>query len=222
VARLVTIASPLGGHPAAAGAIGGPLVLPSWRVLDPSSPFIAGLHRRPLPPGCEYHLLYTYGNKALVKLGANSDGVVPLSAQLPSAAQGEARAQFGFDDTHTGVLTNPEAIARVIGVVEQVHSPFPDEHLRVLDRGGYRVPLGDGYTPVEAYLLHNYGHWLEALATGEIAPSHPAHAHFVEVVRGKASPDNPAERAWVKFARQYPDRKALDQAPAEVGVPQQD
>jgi uncharacterized protein YifE (UPF0438 family) len=219
VARLVTIASPLGGHPGAAGADRGPLVLPSWRDLDPESAFIRDLHRKRLPAGLEYHLLYAYGNRSVVKLGANSDGVVPLSAQLPAVAQAEAKVQLGVDDTHTGVLRNPDAIRHVVGLIEQVPSPFPEAHLRAFDRGGYPVSLGPAYTPIEAYLIHNYGHWLDALASGEIEPAHPAHARFVEVVRGRASPGNPAEKAWVKFAKQYPDRRSLDRAPAKVGIP---
>jgi len=35
VKRLITVASPLGGHPGVKGAVNAPLVLPSWRNLDP-------------------------------------------------------------------------------------------------------------------------------------------------------------------------------------------
>jgi uncharacterized protein YifE (UPF0438 family) len=194
-------------------------VLPSWRDLNPSSVFIRELHRKPLPEGLEYHLFYAYGNPKAVKLGENSDGVVPLSAQLDPAAQAEAKEQFGFNDTHTGVLLDGDAIRHVVGVVEEVRSPFTEEHLRELDRGGYPVALGRSYTPVEAYLIHNLGHWLDAMASGAIAPFHPAQAHFLAVVRGEARPGNPAETAWLKFVKDYPDRRALDLAPAAVGVP---
>jgi pimeloyl-ACP methyl ester carboxylesterase len=51
VAQLITIASPLGGHPAAHLARNAPLAVPSWRDLDPEGAFIANLYRRALPAG---------------------------------------------------------------------------------------------------------------------------------------------------------------------------
>lgn len=219
VVRLVTIASPLGGHPGAAGAERAPLVLPSWRDLNPASPFIRDLHRRPLPPELEYHLLYAFGNTSAVKLGENSDGVVPLSAQLAAAAQSEAKVQFGFDAPHAGVLHHPAAIERIVKVIEEARPLLPEEHLRELDRGGYAVALAKAYTPIEAYMIRVLGHWMDALATGRIAPADEYNEHFLAVLRGEARPQNPAETAWLKFAEEYPDRSALDAPAAGRGSP---
>jgi pimeloyl-ACP methyl ester carboxylesterase len=215
VARLITVASPLGGHPGAAAAERAPMVLPSWRDLNPSSPFIRALHRRPLPAGLEYHLLYTFGNPSAVKFGENSDGVVPLSAQLPPVAQAEAKAQFGFDATHTGVLHDPLAIAHLVKLIEEVKSAYPEDHLREMDRGGYRIPPGSGYTPLEAFVIHEYGYYLDALAMGRIAPCDEVTAHLVAVLQGRSRPRPPIETAWLKFAKEYPDRSVLDAAAAE-------
>jgi pimeloyl-ACP methyl ester carboxylesterase len=126
VARLVTLASPMGGTTTAAGASQGVLVIRSWKDLDPGGPFIAALHRRPLPPGLEYHLFFAYGDDRKLKMGENSDGVVPLASQLDRAAQSEASAQFGFDDTHSGILRDPEAIRRVLEVIDEVRPEVSD------------------------------------------------------------------------------------------------
>ncbi len=213
VARFITIASPLGGHPGARNAGRAPLVLPSWRDLSPESDFIKRLHRRPLPKDLQYQLLYTYRDARAIKLGEASDGVVPLSSQRPPAAQVEAAVQRGFNDTHTGVLTDPEAIGWIVASIGEVKSIFPEDHLRELAKGGYAVELGPDYTPLEQYIIHNIAHYIEALLSGTITPIDPIQVHFLQAARGKTAPTNDAERAWVKFTRDYPDRSRLKPAP---------
>ncbi len=209
VARLVTIASPLGGHPAAAMSSQGPIVLPSWRDVDPDSDFLRGMWRKKLPEGLEYHLIYAYGNEKTVKLGENSDGVVPLSSQLCSRAQDESTAQYGFNDTHTGILGNPEAIKRLVGIIETVKAPFPEDHMREFMKGGYDVVLGDGYDAWGKYAIRNFGHWLDALAAGSISPTEDYHHHFLQVCRGEEAPDTPIEKTWLRFVKEYPERDRL-------------
>jgi uncharacterized alpha/beta hydrolase family protein len=209
VRLLVTIASPLAGHPAARYSSQGPVVLPSWRDIAPESEFIIKLRRKKLPKDLQYHLIYAFGNTSSVKLGENSDGVVPLSSQLSSEAQDESTLQYGFNDSHTGILHNSQAIDRILKLIEGVKSPFPDDHLRELFKGGYQVDLGDDYSPIGKYCIRMVGHWMDALTSGSIAPIHPFQAHFVEVFRGRQSPDNPVEKAWARFIAEYPDRSGL-------------
>ncbi|MDK9708387.1 MAG: DUF413 domain-containing protein [Desulforhopalus sp.] len=209
VTRLITIASPLGGHPAAAMASQAPVVIPSWRDVDPNSQFMRHLRRQKLPDGLEFHLLYAYGNENTVKLGENSDGVVPLSSQLSPHAQNESTAQFGFNDTHTGILNNADAIKRIVAIIETVRPPYPDDHINELIKGGYKIPLGDDYSPLGKYCIHNIGHWLEALAAGRIQPIDPIHSHFVRVIQGVEGPDTPVEKDWMRFIKEYPQRDGL-------------
>jgi pimeloyl-ACP methyl ester carboxylesterase len=129
VPRLITIASPMGGDPKAQDAARAPVVLPSWRDMNPAGEFIAGLHRKPLPVETKYHLLFAYGNDKKIKLGSNSDGVIPLSSQLVPAAQNEAAAQYGFNDTHEGILNNRDAIQKIIGIIGEVHAPHSDRRV---------------------------------------------------------------------------------------------
>ncbi len=206
VARLITIASPLGGHPAASRSKNAPVVIPSWRDLDPDSRFIRQLHSRALPGTLRYHLFYTFGDDRSVRLGEASDGVVPLSSQLTPAAQREATVQFGFNATHQGVLRDPALIQRVVDVIAEVKAPFPEDHMRELFRGGYSLPLGKQYTAREAYFIRELGRYMDALVAGRIAPIHPAQEHFVKACRGEVPATEEVERAWAKMNRDLPDR----------------
>ncbi len=203
---LITIASPLGGHPSAAtGVEFGPLVVPSWRNLNPEGEFIKRLYRKPLPPTVNYHLLYTYGNTDALKFGENSDGVVPLSSQLYPPAQSQATAQFGFNSSHTGVLKDPDAIQYIIRTINQLKSPYPESHIQANLAGGYNVALSDDYTDKEKYFIHTRGRYMSLLANGSLDTlDDPALEHFVAVAQGKAKAETDPETAWVKFIRDYP------------------
>jgi pimeloyl-ACP methyl ester carboxylesterase len=209
VKRFITIASPMAGHPDAKLGANGPVAIPSWRDLAPESDFMRHLQRKKLPDDLEYYLIYAYGNPHAIKLGENSDGVVPLSSQLCAAAQGEAKSQYGYNDTHAGILKNPDAIQRVLNIIDQVRPPYPEQHLTELLKGGYRIDLGKDYSPFEKYFIVTIGRWMDALASGIIAPIHPAQEHFVQACRGETPPSNEAETAWLKFNKEYPDRSGL-------------
>lgn len=209
VARLITIASPLGGVPGARHAEGAPVVVPSWRNLSPDSDYVSGLYRRPLPDSLEYHLLFAYGDERSVRFGANSDGVIPLSSQLAGGAQHEATAQAGFDATHTGVLDDGLAIREIIRIVSEVRAPFPDDFIAMLMRGGFQVPLDARYSARERHYIRSIGVFMDAMASGRLQPIHPAQQQFVRVARGEAAPGSDVETAWLKFVADYPDRSAL-------------
>ncbi|MCB1955065.1 MAG: DUF413 domain-containing protein [Rhodocyclaceae bacterium] len=209
VARLVTVASPLGGHPGARNAKSAPVVVPAWLDLDPDSRFIAELHRSPLPAGLGYHLLFAYADDRTFRTGGNSDGVVPLASQLSPAAQREATTQRGFDATHTGILADEGAIAEILRIAGEVQVPLPAAHLEAMREGGYDVPLGADYSPMETYSIHTLGVYLDALATGVVQPAHPAHRHFLQAIRGEVAPEQAFESAWIKFRQAYPDRAGL-------------
>jgi hypothetical protein len=198
----------MAGHPDAEMGTKAPVVIPSWRDVDPGSDFMRRLRRKALPKNVEYYLIYAYGNSKTIKLGENSDGVVPLSSQLCAEAQGEAAGQYGFNDNHTGILKNPDAIQLVLKLIKEVKPPYPEEHLRELVKGGYKVDLGKDYSPLEKYYINIMGIYLDALASGAIAPL-PTQIPFVHACRGEKTPENEAETAWSKFNRDYPDRRRL-------------
>jgi pimeloyl-ACP methyl ester carboxylesterase len=206
VAQLVTLASPLGGHPAAHHARRAPVVIPSWRDLDPASRFIRDLHRRPLPAETEYHLFYTLGEKPGAEGVSGDDGVVPLESQLTDASRREAAELVGVAASHVGILHDGAMRTRLDALLARVKSPFPEDHLRELRRGGYAVTPGADYTPLEAHLVRTIGHYMDALVEGRLQPIHPVQVEFIAAARGERPAKNPAEKAWQKLNRDQPGR----------------
>jgi len=205
---LVTMASPFGGHAAAAtGEEHGLIVLPSWRDLNPQNPFIGNLYRKPLPDFLHHELIYAFQNPGTIKLGENSDGVVALTSQLHPQAQRQASEQFGFDNTHTDILDSEDVIAHIQARMEMVKNAFPPAQLQLLREGGYSVALGDEYSQIAQYSIHHYGKYLMALTNGTITLFHPEEERFVAVINGEKAPRDDAEKGWLRFIREHPEFK---------------
>ncbi|HVY80460.1 MAG TPA: alpha/beta fold hydrolase [Steroidobacteraceae bacterium] len=92
---LVTISTPWEGHAAAERV---PPLVNIWRDMVPGSVYLTSLFTAQLPTTTHYYLFFT-----------SSDRTVPVESQLSVAAQEEAVRVIGFDDTHAGVLRDPEA-----------------------------------------------------------------------------------------------------------------
>lgn len=73
----------------------------------------------------------------------------------------------------------------------------PSDHAAYLARDDFVVPPGD-FTPAESDTLTRYGRWMEALASGAIAPTTPTQEHFVRAARGEVEPSTDFERVWAK------------------------
>lgn len=204
----VTIATPFGGHSAAAaGEKHGLIILPSWRDLNPANPFIGNLYRKPLPDFVHHELIYAFQDPGTIKFGENSDGVVPLTSQLHPQAQRQASGQFGFDNTHTDILDSEEVAAYIRTQMNSVKNLFPPAQLRLLHQGGYDVPLGEAYPPTAQYAIRNYGRYLMALTKGTVTPFHPEEERFIAVVNGRERPRDDAEEGWLRFINEYPEFK---------------
>jgi triacylglycerol esterase/lipase EstA (alpha/beta hydrolase family) len=207
----VTIATPFGGHAAAAkGEEHGLLVLPSWRDLNPENAFIGNLYRQPLPDFVHHELIYAYQNPGTIKLGENNDGVVALNSQLKPQVQIQASGQFGFDNTHTDILDSTEVAAHIRARMDQVENPVPLPRLQVLYQGGYDVVLGDTYSPEAQYLIHNVGIYLMALTEGTFLPFYPEEDRFMSVVNGEKPPVSDAEKGWLRFLSEYPKYRTAE------------
>jgi len=203
---LVTMATPFGGHSAAAtGEEHGLIVLPSWRDLNPDNDFIRNLYRSPLPEFVHHELIYAYQNPNAVKLGENSDGVVALTSQLRPEAQAQATGQFGFDNSHTDILDSEEVAMHLQSLMAQVENPVPLRQLQVLNQGGFDVALSDAYSPRAQYVIHNIGIYLMALTEGRFQPFYDEEERFMAVVIGDKSPRTDVEKGWLRFLAEYPD-----------------
>jgi triacylglycerol esterase/lipase EstA (alpha/beta hydrolase family) len=202
----VSMATPFGGHSAAAtGEKHGLIVLPSWRDLNPENSFITNLYRKSLPEFVHHELIYAYQNPNAIKLGENSDGVVALTSQLHPQAQRQASGQFGFDNTHTDILDSEEVAAHIRANMNKVENSFPPAQLQVIRQGGYAVTLGDEYSPIAQYSIHNYGKYLMALTNGTLTTFHPEEERFIAVVNGEKAPRDDAEKGWLRFLKEHPE-----------------
>jgi len=204
---VVTIATPFGGHPAAAaGEKHGLIVLPSWRDVNPENRFIQELFRKLLPETIEHQLLYAYDNPATLKIRKNSDGVVPLSSQLRLEAQRQATGQLGFESSHTEILENEEMISHIFARMDRVKNFYPESHLEVLRRGGYEVKLSDDYSPVSRYVIHTFGRYWMAVSNGTLKPFFPLQEEFLRVIKGEDPPPKyGVVKDWLRFLKEYPE-----------------
>jgi uncharacterized protein YifE (UPF0438 family) len=87
------------------------------------------------------------------------------------------------------------------------------EHLAYLkNKGTFRVDCSHKiFSDDEIAILEKYGHWFQALETGELMPYTDLQKEFVRVARGERGPFSVAEKAWFK----YKGRKALEAADVE-------
>jgi len=202
----VSIATPLGGHPSAAlGEEHGLIVLPSWKNLNPNSQFIKKLYTKPLPKNVNHQLFYAYKNSNTLKLGENSDGVVPLSSQLHPAAQQQSSEQFGFNSTHTDILENEEMINHLLKNMADVRNIFPESHMNLLINGGFNVKLSDDYSPITQHLISYAGKYIVLLVNDIIKPVNSQQKRYIEAVQGKRSATRVVEKEFIKFIKEYPD-----------------
>ncbi|MEZ9233061.1 hypothetical protein AB4259_18480 [Vibrio amylolyticus] len=206
VKLFVSIATPFGGHPAAAlGEEHGFIVLPAWRNLNPNSAFIDSLYSKDLPDYTNHQLFYAYNNNGVVKMGENSDGVVPLSSQLDIRAQQQSDDQFGFNSSHVSILKNDDMIDLLLKKMDTIENIFPDSHINLINQGGYKVEISDGYSPVSKHIIGYAGLYLIKLVNGQIEPINPEHAQFIQIINGEEAPKNKVQEDFIRFIQDNPD-----------------
>ncbi len=202
----ISIATPFGGMAAAeSGERNGLLVIPSWRDLNPANAYIKDLYRKPLPRAVVHKLVYAFGNPGIVKVGENSDGVVPLSSQLSKMAQLQASEQIGFNASHVGILKDRDAIDHLLGQIQQVKTLFPEANMAAFLQGGFDQALGENYSKLEMYTLRHYGKYMRALVQKQVEPLNIYQQGWLDAATGKKAASNGFEAAWLKFAADYPE-----------------
>jgi hypothetical protein len=75
----------------------------------------------------------------------------------------------------------------------------PADHQDWLRRDGYLVPPGADLTDPERQLLSKFGHWMEALTSGQLGPVTADQERFLRVHHGEEAPSTPFELAWMKL-----------------------
>ena len=65
----------------------------------------------------------------------------------------------------------------------------------------------DSLSQDEEDLVHRYGHWMNALASGELDPITEDQKRFVSVCQGNEEPITKFEIAWMKYLRQKEEKR---------------
>lgn len=100
---VMTINSPMNGMTAAASGVEySPIVIPSWRDVEPNSEFLKNLNEWNWPKEIPYHLVISYSE------GESSDGVVPLQSQAQLKLQEESTRTYVFNNDHVGTLNDDD------------------------------------------------------------------------------------------------------------------
>jgi len=111
VRNFVSISTPWGGDPAATKGVNlSPVVVPSWRNMDPTGVYLKTLFDQSWPPGVRYSLFFGYGGGGGSK---NTDGTVSLESVLKREAEDHASYIFGFDDDHVSIPSDPDVIEKL-------------------------------------------------------------------------------------------------------------
>lgn len=114
VPLFISISSPWNGHPgAASGVEHSPAIIPCWYDMAPGSPFLQALHEIRLPERVRYYLLFSHRGGSAMLLDENNDGTLPLTSMLNPGMQESAVKVFGFNESHTSILSSPEAAERL-------------------------------------------------------------------------------------------------------------
>ena len=114
----ITMASPFGGHSAAAAGLKwSPVIAPVWWAMAPGSDYLQIIDGVDLTQGPNHHLIYTYSHEVGGER-EEDDGVVTVESQLIESAQRNAIATYGVADNHVGVVTNPCTLALVPAILQ--------------------------------------------------------------------------------------------------------
>lgn len=129
IGLFVTLSTPWHGHSAAkVGVKVGPVVVPSWIDIVPGSPFQQSLFAQPLPEEIPFYMLFSYGGRNSIFANGPDDGVVAVSSELYLPAQLEAVKVTGFDESHVGILSSPEASKLLNEILESAHTAGDATH----------------------------------------------------------------------------------------------
>jgi hypothetical protein len=98
---VVTVNSPMAGmSTAASGVEHSPIVIPSWRDVNPYSEFMKEINTWVWPKTIPYHLFVSYLD------GESGDGVVSLQDQAQLKLQSEATRVYVINNEHSGTIND--------------------------------------------------------------------------------------------------------------------
>lgn len=114
VGRFVSISSPFGGQEfAAVGVKRAPVVVPSWRDIEPESEFLEEIFEDRLLGDIDHMLLYGYKATKSRTLPAENDGTLSVKSMTDEKAVKDAVKVQKYHDDHMSILSNRDVIKEV-------------------------------------------------------------------------------------------------------------
>ncbi len=111
VERLITVASPFGGHSDAAfGASWISADVGYWRDLNPESLFLQWLYDTPWPADLPHYMIIAVGGEQNSKYDEANDGTVPVPSQIEPRIQRHATAVAVVAEEHSKILLVEEGM----------------------------------------------------------------------------------------------------------------
>ena len=109
----ISLSTPWNGHAGAqAGIDMAPAIVPSWIDMAPHSEYINSLFEKPLPHNVHHHLLFGVRGGSSRFTGTN-DETVSIASEIYGPAQGQAEKIYGYDETHTSILSAEASVKQV-------------------------------------------------------------------------------------------------------------
>ena len=122
VPLFITLSTPWAGHAGAqAGIDMAPAIVPSWIDMAPHSAFIQDLFKEPLISSVSHYLLFGVKGGTSRFTGTN-DETVSIASEIYLPAQEQAQKIYGFNETHTSILSSDESRQVIRSILYQYAS----------------------------------------------------------------------------------------------------
>ena len=129
ISMFISLSTPYDGVESAKAAINNPVSARSWLDIAPSSDFLKQyVLDTSIPDHMVFHLLFAYGDESFT--GQCGDGTISLKSQLEPHTEFQARSVMGFNETHGGILTNPDVSKRINHILMSVPHETPEVTLK--------------------------------------------------------------------------------------------
>jgi len=160
VKLFISLATPWGGDRMAEyGVQQSPVVIPSWRDMQPEGDFIKSLYRKKMPKSISFYMFCGYkGDRN--PFGSNNDGTIALSSLLDYRPQSEAKMNYSFNEDHASIVFSKEVLSQYNTILDK----FDEKQSASLHRSGgyikvhfaYNYEL-DGVRPQSRFVLRPVG-----------------------------------------------------------------
>ena len=119
VRLFVSLSTPWGGDKMAEyGVHQSPVVVPSWRDMQPDGDFIRSLYRMKMPKYLKFYMFYGYkGNRNPFQ--HNNDGTMRLTSILDYRPQSEAKMNYAFHEDHASIAYSEEVLNQYNAILRE-------------------------------------------------------------------------------------------------------